>query len=203
MKIGLVDYGAGNIRSVETALAHLGAEAVTSADPAVLGACDKLMIPGDGHARSSMENLAARGLDDFLKESFRKGTWMLGVCIGCQIILDSSDEAPETSCLGLVPGACHRLPGGEGIKVPHMGWNTCEPVRDHFLFKGVPRDACFYFVHSYHTQPSREQDILGLTSHGIAFPSAIGRDNLWAFQFHPEKSGPWGLKLLSNFLEVR
>lgn len=203
MKIGLVDYGAGNIRSVEMALAHLGAAYVTSADPAVLGACDKLVIPGDGHAGSSMENLKAAGLDVFLREAHRRGTWMLGVCIGCQIILDESDEAPGVPCLGLIPGKCQRLPGGPGIKVPHMGWNTCVPVREHFLFRGVPREASFYFVHSYYTRPALESDVLGYSDHGLAFPAAIGRDKLWAFQFHPEKSGPWGLKLLSNFLEVR
>lgn len=199
--IGIVDYQAGNIKSVELALAHLGASFVTSGDPVILSSCERLMIPGDGHAGSTMEVLQRTGLDLFLKEYYAKGNWMLGVCIGCQIILDGSDEA-NTDCLGLIPGRCHKLPGGDGLKVPHMGWNQCLPQRSHFLFEGVPSDASFYFVHSYYTAPSVKTDILGLTDHGIDFPSAIGRDNLWAFQFHPEKSGKWGLKLLQNFLEA-
>lgn len=200
--IGIVDYQAGNIKSVELAMAHLGAEFLTSGDPDRLAACDRLLIPGDGHAGSTMAVLARTGLDAFLRDSHRRRVWMLGVCIGCQIILDGSDEA-DAPCLGLLPGRCHRLPGGPGLKVPHMGWNQCVPQREHFLFAGVPRDAAFYFVHSYYTAPAEPGDVLGLTDHGIDFPSAIGRDRLWAFQFHPEKSGKWGLKLLANFLEAR
>jgi len=203
MKIGVLDYGAGNIRSVELALHHLKADWLTSSRADELTGCDKLIIPGDGHAASSMENLRSRGLVDFLRDYQKKGRWILGVCIGCQIILDRSDEAPGVECLGLIPGTCHRLPGGPGIKVPHMGWNNCVPQYDHFLFKGVPKDASFYYVHSYYTQPDRPEDILGLCDHGISFPAALGRDSVWAFQFHPEKSGPWGLKLLQNYLEVR
>jgi imidazole glycerol-phosphate synthase subunit HisH len=199
--IGIVDYGAGNLRSVELAFAHLGTRFVTSGDPAVLGDCDRLLIPGDGHAGSTMEVLRKTGLAAFLTDYHRAGKWLLGICIGCQIILDGSYEA-DVPCLGLLPGRCHKLPGGPGLKVPHMGWNNCVPQREHFLFKDVPREASFYFVHSYYTAPAETGDILGLTDHGIDFPSAIGRDKLWAFQFHPEKSGRWGLKLLSNFLEA-
>ena len=199
--IGVVDYQAGNIKSVELALAHLGAESITSGDPKVLADCERLIIPGDGHAGSTMEVLKRTGLDIFLKNYFTTGKWMLGICIGCQIILDGSDEA-NTDCLGLIPGRCHLLPGGPGLKVPHMGWNRCLPQRSHFLFEGIPREASFYFVHSYYTAPTIASDVLGITDHGIDFPSAIGRDNLWAFQFHPEKSGRWGLKMLANFLEA-
>ena len=199
--IGIVDYQAGNIKSVELALAYLGHSFITSGKPEILQSCERLIIPGDGHAGSTMEVLAQTGLGAFLKDYYKQGKWMLGICIGCQIILEGSDEA-DTKCLGLIPGRCHKLPGGKGIKVPHMGWNQCVPQRDHFLFSGVPTDSSFYFVHSYFTSPSLQSDVLGLTDHGIQFPSAIGRENLWAFQFHPEKSGKWGLKLLANFLEA-
>lgn len=201
MTIGIVDYAAGNLTSVEQALAHLGYPFLTSGKPEVLMGCDKLIIPGDGHAGSAMESLAAEGLDSFLKEWHQAGRWLLGICIGCQIILDRSDEGP-TECLGLLPGACHRLPGGPGLKVPHMGWNTVRPQGDNYLFKGLPSDASYYFVHSYFTQPERRDDVWGVAEHGLAFPAAIGRDNLAAVQFHPEKSGPTGLRLLENFLKA-
>ena len=153
-----------------------------------------------------MAGLESSGLAAFLKEFHQSGKWMMGICIGCQIILDGTDEA-DVPCLGLLPGRCHRLPGGPGLKVPHMGWNQVLPL-DHgqgasFLFAGIPAEASFYFVHSYHAAPARSTDILGLTEHGIAFPSVIGHDNLVACQFHPEKSGRWGLRLLANFLEAR
>ncbi len=204
--IGIVDYGAGNLRSVELALAHLGAKSLTSSRPMDLAACERLLIPGDGHAGSTMEGLEKSGLAAFLKDFHQSGKWMMGICIGCQVILDATDEA-DSPCLGLLPGRCHRLSGGPGLKVPHMGWNQVKP-QDYgagisFLFKDIPASASFYFVHSYHASPARTADVLGLTDHGVDFASVIGHDNLVACQFHPEKSGPWGLKLLSNFLEVR
>ncbi len=197
--IGIVDYGAGNLKSVELALAHLGYSWLTSGEASKLASCDKLIIPGDGHAGSTMEVLNKSGLSDFIKSYYQSGRWILGICIGCQIVLDGSDEA-EVACLGLIPGRCHKLPGGPGLKVPHMGWNVCVPKNEHFAFKGVPKEASFYFVHSYYTKPVSSDDVIGISDHGIDFASAIGRDNLLAFQFHPEKSGPWGLKLLDNFL---
>lgn len=204
--IGIVDYGGGNLRSVELALSHLGAASVLSARPEELQGCDRLLIPGDGHAGSTMEGLERSGLAAFLKEFHQSGKWMMGICIGCQVILDATDEA-DVPCLGLIPGRCRRLPGGPGVKVPHMGWNQVLP-QDHgagasFLFGGIPPAASFYFVHSYHAVPQRPADILGLTSHGVDFPSVIGHGNLVACQFHPEKSGRWGLRLLANFLEAR
>lgn len=203
MKIGIVDYDAGNITSVERALEHLGASFLTSRHPEELSACDKLIIPGDGHAVSSMAVLKDRGLDNFIREYLSTGNWVFGICIGCQIILDWSDEG-DTPCLGLVPGKVQKLPERSGLKVPHMGWNNCRPAqRSHWLFKDVPEDSSFYYVHSYYTNPVHQSHILGICDYGINFASAIGRDNLAAVQFHPEKSGRPGLQMLSNFLEVK
>lgn len=202
MKIGIVDYKAGNITSLENALDHLGADHLTSSDPNLLNKCDKLLIPGDGHATASMDVLNRSGLADFIKEYYQSGRWVFGICIGCQIVLDWSEEG-DTTCLGLIPGTVNRLPDRKGIKVPHMGWNTAVPTATHWLFKDISKEASFYFVHSYYTRPNFQSHILGISDHGLNFASVIGKDNLVAAQFHPEKSGRPGLQMLSNFLEVK
>ncbi|OHD13636.1 MAG: imidazole glycerol phosphate synthase, glutamine amidotransferase subunit [Spirochaetes bacterium GWB1_48_6] len=203
MKVGIVDYQAGNITSVERALEHLGGAFVTSCHPEELQSCDKLIIPGDGHATASMGVLKSTGLDKFIKEYLSTGAWVLGICIGCQIILDWSEEG-DTQCMGLIPGTVNRFPERLGLKVPHMGWNVCRPAQPHhWLFKDVAKDSSFYYVHSYYTKPDNQSDILGICDYGINFASAIGRDNLAAVQFHPEKSGRPGLQMLKNFLEVK
>jgi glutamine amidotransferase len=201
MTVGILDYDAGNLTSVENALRHLGARWVLSADPDRLKDADRLIFPGDGHAATSMDNLKARGLDELLRDFTRRGRPVFGICVGSQIVLDSSDEGPA-SCLGLVPGTCHRLPGGPGLKVPHMGWNTVHFEIDHPLVGGVPQDSSFYFVHSYYTVPDRVP-VLGTTDHGIKFVVGFVKDTLATWQFHPEKSGEAGLKLVDNFLKWR
>ena len=202
MNVGILDYDAGNLTSVENALRHLGYDWVLSGRPEDLKDTDRLIFPGDGHAAASMDNLRARGLDKLLTDFVRLGRPILGICVGSQVVLDSSDEG-NTSCLGLIPGTCHRLPGGPGLKVPHMGWNSVHFEIDHPLLTGIPQDSSFYFVHSYYTQPLAPATVLGTAVHGIEFVAGFMKDTLVTWQFHPEKSGLAGLKLVDNFLKWR
>ena len=200
--VGILDYDAGNLTSVENALRHLGFNWILSSEPEALKNTDRLIFPGDGHAATSMENLKARGLDRLLVDFAARGRPILGICVGSQIVLDSSEEGP-TACLGLIRGTCLRLPGGDGLKVPHMGWNAVHFETDHALMAGVPQDSSFYFVHSYYTKPAANVQVLGTTDHGIRFVVGFAKDTLATWQFHPEKSGSAGLKLVDNFLKWR
>jgi len=202
MIVGILDYDAGNLTSVENALRHLGHRWILSGNPEALKDCDRLIFPGDGHAATSMENLRSRGLDGLLTDFVRRGRPVLGICVGSQIVLDSSDEG-NARCLGLIPGTCHRLPGGPGLKVPHMGWNSVHFEIDHPLVAGVAQDSSFYFVHSYYTVPDHWVPVLGTTDHGIRFTVGFLKDTLATWQFHPEKSGEAGLRLVGNFLNWR
>ncbi len=195
----VLDYGAGNLTSVENALRHLGARFRTTSDPAVLADAQSVIFPGVGEAAASMAVLRKTGLDEGLRAFVASGRKVLGICIGCQVIFDRSDER-DTSCLGLVHGVVRRFPAGTGLKVPHMGWNAMHFSLQHPVFTGIPQDTSFYFVHSYYPDPVDRGVIAAVTDYGIAFPSCIARGNLVAFQCHVEKSGPFGLKLLSNFL---
>lgn len=201
MKIGVVDYNAGNLRSVETALRHLSADFLISSKPEELLKADKLIFPGVGHAASAMENLSSTGLGAMIKEFFKTGRPILGICLGSQIILEYSEEGPAV-CLGLIPGRCRIFPQ-KGLKVPHMGWNTVRLLHPHPLFAGIDPQSSFYFVHSYYTEPALPPTALAETEYGITFVSALSWNNLTAFQFHPEKSGVPGLRLLANFIEGR
>ena len=199
MKIGILNYDAGNLKSVETALAYLGAKYFVSSDPYELAKSDKLIFPGVGEAQSSMKILKKRGLDIFLREYFKKGNPILGICLGCQIVLDSSEER-NTKCVGLVPGNSKEFSHNMGLKIPHMGWNQVQSTNNHYIFKDIPNNSSFYFVHSYYPDPDNQNAVIALTDYGISFSSAFSVDNLVAVQFHPEKSGPHGLKLLDNFI---
>lgn len=203
MRIGVVDYDAGNLTSVEKALRALGADFVLSPDPDTLASCDRLVFPGVGDAGSAMEVLRERGLDQMLRDFSGSGNLILGICLGAQIVLDSSEES-DTACLGLIPGRAVRFPSDAGVKIPHMGWNTVKPVQPHPLFEQVGSDASFYFVHSFYPEPEYEQSVVSRTHYaGLDFASAIRRENIWAVQFHPEKSGKSGLAMLQNFLSFR
>ncbi len=200
MKIGIVDYDAGNLKSVETALAHLDADFFVSGDPSLLNESDKIIFPGVGEARSSMSILKERGLDLFLKNFFKTGKPLLGICLGCQIVLDSSEEN-STDCLGIVPGISREFNREMGLKIPHMGWNQVSYRKNHYIFKDIPENSSFYFVHSFYPSLSSIETAIGVTEYGIEFSSAFSVDNLVALQFHPEKSGPPGLKILDNFIK--
>ncbi len=200
---GVLDYDAGNLTSVQNALDYLGEPWIVSRHPLDLQEADRLIVPGDGHASTCMENLRFLELDLLLGDFVARGRPVLGICVGSQIVLDSSEEGPSR-CLGLVPGVCRLLPGGAGLKVPHMGWNTVNfPQANHPLVRGVASGSSFYFVHSYYTSPAQGVSVLGSTVHGLEFPVGFVHGSLATWQFHPEKSGASGLRLLGNFLAWR
>ncbi len=197
-RLVVIDYEAGNLTSVVRSLKALGVAGEVTQDPRVVKQATRLVFPGVGAAGKAMATLQRLGLDQALKDCFRAGIPILGICLGAQIILEHSEEN-DTPCLGLLPGRTRMLPLKPGIKIPHMGWNKVRFLRSHPVFQGLPETAEYYFVHSYYPDP-RETMVLGLTDHGMEFPSALGRRNLVATQFHPEKSGRYGLQVLKNFL---
>jgi imidazole glycerol-phosphate synthase subunit HisH len=195
----VLDYEAGNLKSVENALTRLGAPYVVTSDPGVVLQASRLIFPGDGEAAATMSVLRRTGLDEALRRFHESGRPMLGICIGCQVIFDSSEER-DTPCLGLMEGTVRRFASRPGVKVPHMGWNQVD-FRDHPVARGIPPGSSFYFVHSYYPVPTSAGDVCGQTEYGgTAFPSAVAHENLVAFQFHPEKSGEVGISLLAGFL---
>ncbi len=198
MRVVIVDYGAGNLRSVERAVAHAGYEADISGEPASVEAADVVIVPGVGAAADTMRNLRERNLVEPIRAFVARGRPYLGICMGFQALLTVSEEGGEHPCFDIVPGRVVRLPGG--LKVPHMGWNQVRRRREHPVFEGLPEDAYFYFVHSYYPLPDDGETVLGETDYGITFASALARDNVIATQFHPEKSGDVGLLFYENFL---
>jgi glutamine amidotransferase len=197
--VGVVDYGAGNLRSVETALHRLGTDFFITARPEEVGKADRLLVPGVGEARAAMGGLGARGLEGPLRDFWQSGRPFLGICIGSQVIFEHSEER-DTPCLGFLPGVVRRFPASGGLKVPHMGWNGVQWSVPHPLFEGLTPGDYFYFVHSYYPKPADDSLVLAQCDYGVRFAAAVGRGNLLAVQFHPEKSGPQGLRLLANFL---
>ena len=195
----IIDYQAGNLTSVVRSLKALGVEGKVTQDPAVVVQATRVIFPGVGAAGKAMATLRELGLDQALRRSFERGIPILGICLGAQIILEHSEEN-DTACLGLLPGRTRALPLAKGLKIPPMGWNRVRFLIGHQVFKGLPEGAEYYFVHSYYPAPAEATMVLGVTDHGIEFPSAIGWRNLVATQFHPEKSGRFGLQILENFL---
>ena len=202
--IVIVDYKAGNLTSVQLALAEAGHDAVISADAAVIAAADRLIFPGVGAAGSAMDELNGMGLAPVLKDFIATGKPFLGICVGCQIIMDWSLEDGRTPCLGFLPGGTDIFAAAPDAKVPHMGWNQVRQIPPgaaaHPVFRGIPDGSEFYFVHSYYPTPAARGDVLAETAYGgKTFDFVLGRGNLVACQFHVEKSGKWGLRLLRNF----
>jgi glutamine amidotransferase len=195
----IIDYKAGNLTSVVRSLKALGVEGTVTQDPAVVAQATRVIFPGVGAAGKAMATLRELGLDQALHQSFQRGIPILGICLGAQIILEHSEEN-DTVCLGLLPGRTRALSRSEGLKIPHMGWNQVRFIRTHRIFTGLPAGAEYYFVHSYYPAPDEPGMVVGVTDHGIEFPCAIGWRNLVATQFHPEKSGRFGLQILENFL---
>lgn len=199
--IAIVDYKAGNLTSVKRALDHLGIPNQISADSVTIRRAERVIFPGVGHAAAAMEVLKARDLDSALKEAFHNGTPILGICIGCQIILSHSEEG-DTPGLDILPGDCVRFRLSDpALKIPHMGWNAVTVTRPHPVLAHLRPGDEFYFVHSYYPQPADEDCVFATCEYGLTFPAAIGKDNLFAVQFHAEKSGPVGLQVLENFSE--
>ncbi len=204
--IAIVDYKAGNLTSVQLALTEIGVESVITSDANAIANASRLIFPGVGAAGSAMEQLHLLGLEPILKTYIESGKPFLGICVGCQIIMDWSLEDGRTTGLGFLSGGTEIFTPSVGNKVPHMGWNqvrhSSQSRSVHPIFKGIPSGAEFYFVHSFYPSPNNQSDILAETEYGgVAFASVIGRKNLVACQFHAEKSGKWGLTLLKNFCE--
>ena len=195
--ITVIDYQAGNIRSVEKALEKSGASVKVSGKASELEKSDAVVFPGQGSCDSSMVNLRNQGLDEILVEWINSGKPFMGVCLGLQLLLEESDEGDERG-LGVLEGRVEKLP--EGQKVPHMGWNSVRFTTDHPVFKGVSQNSYFYFVHSYIAVPKASSIIAGHTEYGRDFCSAVAFDNVVAVQFHPEKSGENGLNIYKNFV---
>jgi len=199
--IAIVDYKAGNLRSVELAVQHFGADCTITRDPEFILSADRVIVPGDGAAESAMQHLNELGLVDPLREVLQRGTPLLGICIGCQMVLAHSEEDGGIDCLGFLPGNVVRFQAPEPLcKIPQMGWNTMTIRQPHPLLDGIEDDSEFYFIHSYYPAPSDPNDIYGETEYADAkFAAAIGHDNLFATQFHPERSGRIGMRLIENF----
>jgi len=201
MDVVIVDYGAGNLRSVARAVAHAGVEPRVTAIASEVASARALIVPGVGAAEDTMANLRAAGLVEPILEYIESDRPFLGVCMGQQALFDLSEEGGEHPCLGVLPGRIVRFPFG--MTVPHMGWNTVQLRDPHPVFEGIPDSSYFYFVHSYHPAPTDPSTVLGETEYeGVTFPSVVGRRNLVATQFHPEKSGRAGLRLYANFLRL-
>ena len=195
--IAIIDYESGNLRSVARAVERAGVTPNVTSDPAALDSADGVILPGVGSGPAAMTALESRGLVRPLLAYIAGGRPFLGVCLGLQLLLDATDEG-GADCLGLVRGRVRRLP--DGLKVPHMGWNTVRFQREHPLWDGIPQDSHFYFVHSYYADPDERDDVAGLTEYGVPFCSIYARDNVVATQFHPEKSGETGLRIYANFV---
>ena len=203
--IAIIDYKAGNLRSVQKALEECGATARITANAEDISAADGVVFPGQGACDASMLSIRERGLFEIIRHSIDSGKPFLGVCLGLQLLLESSEEGEEP-CLAILKGSTKRLPPEKtdqvGLKIPHMGWNSVSLSIQHPVFEGIPNDSYFYFVHSYYADPEDKDIVAGVTNYGIDFCSAVAWDNVAAVQFHPEKSGAVGLQLYHNFLTL-
>ena len=195
--IVIIDYGAGNLRSVQKAFQRLGHQAVITDDPQAVTGASAVVFPGQGASPPAMAALERTGLAVAIRQAIAQGKPFFGVCLGLQLLMEWS-EAGGTRCLGVLPGTVRKLPRGQ--KVPHMGWNSVRLEVEHPVFQDVPQDSHFYFVHSYYAAPAEPEPVVGTTSYGVEFCSVVATENLVATQFHPEKSGPLGLKLYDNFV---
>lgn len=198
--VAIIDYGVGNLRSVEKAFAATDCEAVVSSDEKELRAAERLVLPGVGAFGACMRALSERGFDRLVRERVAEGTPLLGVCVGMQLLFEESEEFGATRGLGLLPGRVRRF--SDELVVPHVGWNRIAQVSEHPLFDGVVDHSFFYFVHSYYCEPSDESVVAGETEYGVRYASVVARANICGVQFHPEKSQTAGLRLLRNFADV-
>lgn len=201
MTIAVVDVCSGNLRSVEKALAHVGAAPIVTHDPDVIRRADRVVVPGQGAFGEFVRGLEARGLEPALREALASGKPFLGICLGLQVLFESSEEQGPVRGLGLIPGHVRKFrPTDHALKVPHMGWNQVRRRRDEPLLAGVPDEAFVYFVHSFHVVPTDPSITVLDCDYGGRFTAAIRQDNLFACQFHPEKSQQVGLRILENFV---
>ena len=200
--IALIDYDAGNTRSVEKALNFLGEESLLTRDREALLRADKVILPGVGNFGEAMETLNRYGLISVIHEIVEKKTPFLGICLGMQLLFEESQEAPGIPGLGILKGKILKIPAGEGLKIPHMGWNSLELKNQGRLFAGIPEGAYVYFVHSYYLRAQEREIVKASARYGVEIDASVEKDNVFACQFHPEKSSGIGLAILKNFVDL-
>ncbi|MBD3378907.1 MAG: imidazole glycerol phosphate synthase subunit HisH [Candidatus Omnitrophica bacterium] len=201
--IGIIDYGAGNLRSVYNAFRYLGEEAKVCRTPEEVKAADKIVLPGVGTSADALRELSRKGLVEPVLENISRGVPFLGICLGLQLLYEHSEEGGGCDCLGLVEGKVRLFPGSKELKVPQIGWNTVSLSKRHCpLFKGLENDPYFYFVHSYYCESADRALVAGETEYGIRYTSALWKDNVYAVQFHPERSQENGLRVIKNFMDL-
>lgn len=200
--IAIIDYGAGNLSSVKKALDYLGAECEITQDRDKILSASHVILPGVGSFGDAMHSMEERGMVDVVKEAALSGKPFLGICLGLHLLFDGSDESPEAKGLGLLEGKIVTIPRDTGLKVPHIGWNSVSFKQKDGIFSGIDDNSYFYFVHSYYLKDAAEDAVAGITEYGVPIECAVQKGNLCAVQFHPEKSGSAGLKLLKNFIAM-
>ena len=200
--IAIIDYDAGNIKSVEKALKYLGEDAVITRDREEILSADKVILPGVGAFGDAMYNLKKYGLDEVLREVAERQIPLLGICLGLQLLFERSDETPGVEGLGILKGEILRIPDCPGLKIPHMGWNSLKIREGARLFQGIGQDPYVYFVHSYYLKADHPEDVAATTEYIVPIHASVEHGNVFACQFHPEKSGDIGLQILKNFCDL-
>lgn len=200
--IAIIDYGAGNLYSVKNALDYLGKKAVITGNGREIEGADRIILPGVGSFGEAMSAISAAGLDRVVIEAAEKNVPLLGICLGLQLMFEESEESPGVRGLGIFKGKCVRIPEKPGLKIPHIGWNSLEIKENSGIYKGLPEEPYVYFVHSYYINAENENDVSAYTRYGERLGVSVAKGNVFATQFHPEKSGETGLKILKNFTEL-
>ena len=201
--VAIIDYDAGNIKSVEKAIAFLGEKAVITREPSEILTAERVILPGVGSFGDAMEKLHHYGLVPVIKEAIERQIPFLGICLGLHLLFERSEESPEAAGLGILPGKIKRIPDKEGLKIPHIGWNSLNFKRQGRLFQGLDEETYVYFVHSYYLEAEDEEIVTATSEYGVTIHASVEKGNVFACQFHPEKSSEAGLKMLDNFLKIR
>ena len=201
--LAIINYGAGNLRSVQTACEYVGEKAVITDNREEILNADRVILPGVGSFGSCIESIRKANLFDCIRQVTESGTPFLGICLGLQLLFEASDESPDAKGLGILKGRCVKIPQSDGVKIPHIGWNSITFPNPSPLFTGIEDGSFVYFVHSYYMQPNDKSVITAVCDYSASLPVALSRGNIHATQFHPEKSGDVGLKILKNFIDLR
>lgn len=200
--IAIIDYGAGNIQSVYKALKYIGCECIVTRNKDKILKADGAILPGVGSFGDSMNTMESYGIKDVVKEFVNTGKPFLGICLGLQLLFPESEESPDVKGLDIFKGSVTKIPSGQGLKIPHMGWNSISILKDEGIFRGIENNSYVYFVHSYYLKAESRDIVAAQTEYGVTIDAAVSYKNVYATQFHPEKSGEVGLKILRNFADM-